>query len=90
VIVPKPGNRVELDENSGNEGRKAFVLYVCEDSDLMVRFDGFAYNSRVPADRFRLLPDEPFRPDDDWDEAAARPADEPEGNAPDPYAHHYG
>lgn len=58
-----PGARVELGEGSGNPGRKAFVLFPSNVTDeLLVRFDGFAYNSLVPANRFVLLDDEPFRP----------------------------
>jgi len=58
----RPGARVALNEASGNPGRMAFVLYPSNVSDeLIVRFDGFAYNSRVPAANFEVLPDVAFR-----------------------------
>jgi hypothetical protein len=58
-----PGARLELNAISGNPGRKGFVLYVSntEPDKALIRFDGFAYNSLVPIDRFDILPDEPFR-----------------------------
>lgn len=59
-----PGARVELNEASGNPGRKAFFLFASntEPGLVVVRFDGFAYNSITKADYLIALPDEPFRP----------------------------
>lgn len=58
----RPGARVALNAASGNPGRLAFVLYASNTSDdLVVRFDGFAYNTIVPAGDFDVLPDVAFR-----------------------------
>jgi hypothetical protein len=65
TVVFRPGDRIELNATSGNEGRKAFVLYIQPDGDPIVRFDGFAYNSHTMASYCRLLPPEPFRPVDE-------------------------
>lgn len=59
-----PGTRFELNEQSGNEGRKGFILFT-SNTDLqsvLVRFDGFVYNSLTKADYIRTLAPEPFRP----------------------------
>jgi hypothetical protein len=59
----KPGNRVQLNELSGNPGRLAFVLFESNTNagEFLVRFDGFAYNTLIRANTLELLPDEPFR-----------------------------
>jgi len=59
----KPGSRFQLHERSGNQGRKGFVLFLSNmnTTDLMVRFDGFAYNSVTKRDWIEILPDEAFR-----------------------------
>jgi len=55
-----PGDRFE----NTRSNRKGFVLFLSNTSlDMVVRFDGFAYNTVVPADpsTFRKLPAEAFR-----------------------------
>lgn len=61
-----PGARYELNERSGNPGRKGFVLIVnpIDRYEVLVRADGFAYNSITPNHWITVLPDEPFRPMD--------------------------
>jgi hypothetical protein len=57
----KPGTRIEV---IAVPGRMGFVLYRSNVSEeMVVRFDGFAYNTVVPADpaRYAVHPDEPFR-----------------------------
>jgi hypothetical protein len=59
----RPGARFQLNESSGNTGRKGFVLYASntEPDKVVVRFDGFAYNTITDTYRLDILPDEPFR-----------------------------
>jgi hypothetical protein len=59
TMQTKPGSRLEQRDSH----RMAFMLYASNTSnDIVVRFDGFIYNTLVPADRFIVRPDEPFRP----------------------------
>jgi hypothetical protein len=59
----EPGDRFELNEKSGNQGRKGFVLRHknTNSSKVLVRFDGFAYNSWTNYGYMKHLPDEAFR-----------------------------
>ena len=59
----KPGSRFQLNERSGNQGRKGFVQFLSnmDEIEVMVRFDGFAYNSVTKRDWIEILPDEAFR-----------------------------
>jgi hypothetical protein len=56
----KPGSRLRQNDS----GRLAFMLFTSntDSREIIVRFDGFAYNTLVRSDRFTVLPDEPFRP----------------------------
>jgi hypothetical protein len=59
TMATKPGSRIIQAQSK----RLGFVLFASNTSnDLVVRMDGFAYNSLIPADRFLVLPDEAFRP----------------------------
>jgi hypothetical protein len=63
VLTYEPGDRFELNEQSGNPGRKGFVLR-CKSTNpttVLVRFDGFAYNSWTDTSYMVQLPAEPFR-----------------------------
>jgi hypothetical protein len=58
-----PGARFELNVASDNPGRKGFVLFRSNThpDKVLVRFDGFAYNSLTRAEWLHILPDEAFR-----------------------------
>jgi len=63
ISIFEPGDRFELNDRSGNSGRKGFVLRHenTNPTKVLVRFDGFAYNSWTNCEYMTHLPDEPFR-----------------------------
>lgn len=62
-ITVTPGMRFKLNASSGNPGRTGFVLYESntDPDSVLVRFDGFAYNSLTKTSYLVQLPDIDFQ-----------------------------